>query len=104
MTAALNCSSTNQGFISFSKEIERGGKKARSAAVQLLTRWFCRTRPSREAGQLLGFSLPSFKSSVDDCVHIICVPVNLFLHLFVKSLDREIWKSDSSDRSWSHQL
>lgn len=37
-------------------------------------------------------------------VCIIRVPVNLFLHLFVQSLDREIWKCDSSDRSWSHQL
>lgn len=73
MTAALNCSSTNQGFISFSKKIERRGKKARSAAVQLLTRWFCRTKPSREAGQLLGFSLPSFKYCGWLCAHHMCV-------------------------------
>jgi len=36
------------------------------------------------------------------CVCIIRVSVDLFLHLPVQSLDREIWKRDSSDRSWSH--
>lgn len=89
---------------SFLFQKNRGWKKAHSAAVQLLMCWLCRTQPSREAGQLLGFSLPLFKSSVDDYVCITHVPVNLFLHLFVQSLDRETWKCDSSDRSWSHRV
>lgn len=101
MTAALNCSSTNQGFISFSKKIEEKKKKPAQLLCNCSRVDYVEANPDE---RLLGFSLPSFKSSVDVCVCIIRVPVNLFLHLFVQSLDREIWKCDSSDRAWSHRL
>lgn len=100
MTAALNCLSTNQGFL-FLKNKEKE-KKVHSAAAQLPMRWLRSSTPSCEVVQHLGFLYPSCNSNADYCTCITRVPINLFLGLPVQSLDGKICKCDSNDQSRSH--
>lgn len=85
ITASQNCLSTNQAFIPFSKKKE---KKACSAAVQVPTRWLCRSKARRKAIQPLVL-LIAFIKKWHGLSHVCSIRLLIYSYVYLDKGWRE---------------